>query len=104
MPYIPENERPIFESALQNLPRFETRGQVNYFLSSVVAQYLRQRKADGVKINYDELNDVKGMLSEVLDEFRSRLLKPYEKIKCAANGDIFGGILDLPKESGVQDE
>lgn len=93
MPYIAKDERPLFEDLLQNLPKFETRGQLNYFLSSVVCQYLRQRKAEGVKINYDELQDVKGTLSEVLDEFRSRLLVPYEKTKCAANGDIYGGIL-----------
>ena len=54
-------------------------------LTNIVLAYLKKQK----KVNYTVLNSIKGVLDEVKDEFRRRIIVPYEDCKIEKNGDVY---------------
>ena len=84
MPYISKESKDKFQKALQNLPTFENSGELNYFISSVLNMHI---VAKG--LNYENINNVVGVLSCVKSEFYHRVATPYEIQKMKENGDIY---------------
>lgn len=94
MPYIKQNRREDITGIRQDLP--ENAGELNYLVTTAIIDYLITH---GLK--YQTLNDIVGALDEAKDEFKRRVVYPYEKIKRIENGDVYPQDLQalIPKES-----
>ena len=82
MPYIKDIDRNLYGVTLQN-PASNS-GALNYQLTLVILEFLRFR---GLK--YETCNDIVGALDNCKDEFKRRVLNPYEDKKITENGDVY---------------
>lgn len=87
MPYIKAAGRHRLENTLHqvmvNLPA--DAGELNYTLSRICDTYLQVKGK-----NYQNLNEIIGVLECVKQEFYRRIAAPYEDIKIRENGDVYG--------------
>lgn len=87
MPYIKLAGRNRFENLLhqvvQTMP--SDAGELNYLISRIIDTYIQVKGKD-----YQNLNEVIGVLECVKQEYYRRIAAPYEDIKQAANGDVYG--------------
>ena len=87
MPYITHQDRSKFSESLESLPQFSTPGELNYALTALCKNYLKDNQT-----SYQTFNDIVGALECCKQEFYRRLVSPYEDKKIAANGDVFENI------------
>lgn len=82
MPYI-EQERRI---VILNDPdvHIENTGELNYILTKIVIGYMEYHGK-----SYDTLSQITAALDDVKDEFRRRVVHPYEDSKKQENGDVY---------------
>lgn len=59
-------------------------GELNYAITMMVQGYVKEKK-----LCYQTINDVVGALEGAKAEFQRRVVVPYEKAKCANNGDVY---------------
>ena len=87
MPYIKPVARNRFENQLNdimhNLPA--DAGELNYMLSRICDIYIQVKGK-----NYQNLNEVIGVLECVKQEYYRRIAAPYEDKKIIENGDVYG--------------
>ena len=81
MPYIQNKERRL---ALLGGSLPLTVGELDYALTVLCLQYIGE-----YPYTFEKLNSIVGVLDNVKDEFRRRVLHPYENLKCAENGDVY---------------
>lgn len=93
MPYIKTAGRNRLENTLHqvmvNLPA--DAGELNYTLSRIVDTYIQVKGK-----NYQNLNEVIGVLECVKQEYYRRIAAPYEDAKIKENGDVYG---KMPEKS-----
>lgn len=87
MPYIEQDRREAIKASggYLNLNSLRTPGELNYALSEVAKAYLK-----GKPVRYDSMAEVVAAFDNAKDEFRRRVLHPYENSKIEQNGDIYG--------------
>ena len=78
MPYIKQEDR----QALQTRPP-ETAGELNYTITTIIEDYLQKGK------NYQNINEVIGVLECAKLELYRRVASPYEDLKITENGDVY---------------
>lgn len=84
MPYIKHDLRLKFECALSQLEgSIEDAGELNYVITSICHQLLREK---GVK--YSKLNEIVGALECAKLELYRRVAADYEDKKIIENGDV----------------
>lgn len=87
MPYIKLAGRnrlnPLLCQLLQQMP--SDAGELNYLVSRICDTYIQVKGK-----NYANLNEVIGVLECVKQELYRRVVSPYEDIKIAENGDVYG--------------
>ncbi len=83
MPYIKEHEKESFEIALKLL-RAGNCGELNFLFTKILQNYLKDHG-----VSYQTCNDIVGALDNAKDEFRRRILHPYENKKIEMNGDVY---------------
>jgi hypothetical protein len=83
MPYIKAAQRLFFEDTLDIVPSLDEPGELNYVITSLCGQYLKENG-----ISYNTINDVIGVLECAKLELYRRLAAPYEDSKMLENGDI----------------
>lgn len=92
MPYIKQEKRDVLNpaidqvlSALRQLasddPDNNFEGNMNYVITSLIAK--------SYNVSYRDINDVRGMLACVADEYYRRVAGPYENQKAFENGDVY---------------
>ena len=91
MPYIPDQQREdihmdMYDQGVEWTP--ENAGELNFVISTFIANYIR---AKGLK--YATLNEMIGALECAKMELNRVVIGPYEDIKIAENGGVYGGIL-----------
>jgi hypothetical protein len=91
MPYIPDQQREdihmdMYDQGVEWTP--ENAGELNFVISTFIANYIR---AKGLK--YATLNEMIGALECAKMELNRVIIGPYEDIKIAENGGVYGGIL-----------
>lgn len=86
MPYISKNQRAYFEAVLASLDRtvITGSGELNYLLTEIIQAYMRSNSK-----SYAVMNDVVGALDCCKEEFRRRIVNPYEDYKIETNGDVY---------------
>ncbi len=93
MPYIVEDKRRVLQQSIDSLvndlrqlecddSNNSMAGNINYVFTTVLARVYSP-------VNYDNVNEVSGILSCVDKEFYRRLAAPYEDQKSFDNGDVF---------------
>lgn len=92
MPYITHKRR----QDLQSFDRPRTAGELNFILTRALIGYI---KAKG--LSYQTINDIKGVLIGVKDEFSRRVADPYEDLKIIQNGDVYQDV--LPHSQDIQE-
>ena len=83
MPYIKLEDREKFKEIEKIIPT--TSGELNYCVSKLCLNYL---KRFGL-IKYQFLNDIIGALDCAKEEFRRRVVNPFEDNKIRDNSDIY---------------
>ena len=88
MPYIKVEDRSKFEFVLSNFYRVLANkpvnmGDLNYLFTKILHDYLKEKG-----LNYQNINNVIGMLECCKLEMYRRLVGPYEDKKCNENGDV----------------
>ena len=79
MPYITERDRRQIDVGKNP----ENAGQLNYLLTMICSQYLRDNDEC-----YQSYNDIIGVLTCIQHEMYRRKIAPYEEKKIEANGDL----------------
>ena len=80
MPYIERGKQVDIDYRLK---RPENSGELNYAITQMCIQYIRDRG-----LRYQYLNDVIGALDGASKEFYRRVVAPYEDTKIKENGDV----------------
>lgn len=83
MPYIAQTERQQFDKVLEQLPDFETKGQLEYAIFKLMKKFMATREA-----RYSTLHDCAYAAGHCCDEFRRRFLDQREDTAIIANGDV----------------
>lgn len=84
MPYIKQEDRDILASLDGPLSYSVTPGELNYEITLLLDEYIRN---NGLK--YQKINDCLGALEGAKLEFYRRVAVPYEEIKLCENGDVY---------------
>jgi len=79
-PYILKDKRNDIDSGLPP----ETAGELNYKLTTVILEYLKNKGK-----SYATINDINGALVCCRDEFQRRVTADYENSKAKSNGDCY---------------
>lgn len=81
MPYIEEARKDLITYEGMSA---ETPGELNYLLTLVILDYLRENK-----LCYRTINDITGALVCCQQEFQRRVTNKYEDSKIKSNGDVY---------------
>ncbi len=81
MPYIKQSLRSDMD---EDIRPAEHPGELNYQLTQVILAYLEENG-----LRYHIINDIIGALEQAKDEFRRRVVHPYEDQKKNENGDVY---------------
>ena len=88
MPYIaPDHRVDIYQpnAGIINIDHIHTVGDLNYAISMMCLSFVK--KLGGM--SYTNANSIVGVLDCAKEEFRRRMLNPYEDTKIEENGDVF---------------
>jgi len=90
-PYIRKDERKAYdnlvteiEKNLASVVRENFSGHLNYVITKLISEIIYRWPQ-----NYDFFNTIVGVLDNVKDEFKRRILNPYEDYKIKENGDVY---------------
>lgn len=83
MPYIDPERRGDIQLAPADSPCL-TPGELNYVVSDIVDDYLRENG-----VSYNTINEVIGVLECAKLELYRRIAAPYEDRKLKENGDVY---------------
>ena len=88
MPYIKPERRPFVDKgqigSFGNKGQIGSFGDINYFISTVLEQCLKQWGT-----SYETINGLVGVLECVKLELYRRVAAPYETQKMLENGDVY---------------
>lgn len=89
MPYIKQYLR------LQVLRTYvpHNAGEFAFLISQLIVRYIKHKG-----LSYETLHSIDGILGTSHNEFRRRVLNPYEDQKIKENGDVYDE-LDIPKST-----
>jgi len=80
MPYIDKDARWLLHHE-----RFaETKGELNFLITELMIEYMKNNGK-----SYQVLSDIVGAGIDAAEEFRRRVLNPYEDEKIKENGDVY---------------
>ena len=94
MPYIKSERRAALygDSNSDFNNNQESAGELNYMLTEEILDYLKYKG-----LSYQTINDIIGALDSCKEEFRRRIVNPYEDQKIKNNGDVYKPVLGLLK-------
>jgi len=64
---------------------FKTAGDLNFRITELIRAYINTNGG----LTYQKINDVCGAMHEAYNEFRERVVKPYEIFCREHNGDVY---------------
>ncbi len=84
MPYIKQIDRSKFDKHVDELAELiSVDGELNYFVTALIHKLLMKRG-----VNYQNMNNIDGALSQIRTEFCRTIVGPYEQIKIKDNGHV----------------
>jgi hypothetical protein len=93
MPYIRLAGRNRLDNGLHAMLQYMPvdAGELNYVLTRICDTYVNTKGK-----NYQNLNEVVGVIECMKQEFYRRVIIPFENIKIDENGDVYGKITSKP--------
>ena len=88
MPYIEQERR----EKIQNNWMIESPGELNYVITLMIQQYLARKIGDTshkLEPNYEDYNEVIGVLECAKQELYRKVVSKYEDKKCKENGEVY---------------
>lgn len=82
MPYIDPKRRPAVAAFTSSFP--VTPGELNYAITKLLSDYVRRKG-----VNYEALSAAVAAARDAADEFKRRVMDPYEDEKCRIHGDVY---------------
>lgn len=92
MPYIKQKDREKFKNALELMPKFENKGELEYVVFYLMMHYMKYNA-----FRYTVLHDITYAVVHCADEFRRRWLDKRETQAREENGEIYANLNDLDK-------
>jgi len=84
MPYINKEKRKGIEGTLELIAsNLVEKGELTYCIYKLGLEYFKNRTK-----NYQNISETISAMSDATNEFRRRILDPYEDEKIKENGDI----------------
>lgn len=84
MPYIRREDRERLRPLLAGLPEaIRTPGELAYVVTKLMLAYWKRRPG------YATWAEIRGAVTDQIDEFRRRVIANYEETKRGENGDCF---------------
>ena len=83
MPYIKQEDRVYFDNMFEDLPKLNTKGELEYCIFYLMKEYMNDRD-----FNYSNLHDTVYAAQHCADEYRRRYLDARENDARESNGDI----------------
>lgn len=83
MPYISSKDKQQMQE-LEGTLTIDSKGVLNYAISQLLAHYVMENGK-----SYQTLSDCISACDDAKEEFRRRVLNPYEDRKIEENGDIY---------------
>lgn len=84
MPYIPDEDRPMFDEEIKILAfRIRNAGDFNYIIFRIAVILVKRFGK-----RYGNISWIKGAITDSRDEFKTRVMDPYEKKVIEKNGDV----------------
>lgn len=80
MPYIHPERKKLIDGGTDKM----SSGDLNYLITKLIIRYMEAKGE-----SYKTFNDIVGALDNAKDEFRRRVLHPYEDMKLLENGDVY---------------
>lgn len=86
MPYLKKEERSYYNDLIAQIERHSitSPGELNFLVTLLIKQSMKDKT-----INYSLLNGIVGALDCAKEEFRRRILNPYEDSKIISNSDVY---------------
>lgn len=84
MPYVIPEQRQVISIHNAQRKRATRPGELNFLFTEVVVSYLNSQG-----LCYQTINDIVGALEQAKDEFRRRVVHPYEDEKIVSAGDVY---------------
>lgn len=87
MPYIAKNDQLDYDRLLTEIhsTKIDTAGKLNFLLTSLALKYMLDMSPNAnarpIEMRYEQMNAVVGAFDNAKDEFKRRLLNPYEEQK-----------------------
>jgi len=97
MPYVKQEQRDVIDPMMDGIMAYvggTTRtedlaaGNLNYIITKIISEWVLSKG-----LRYATINEVKGVLHSVIDEFDRRVVGPYEDRKIEDNGDVYPPVL-----------
>lgn len=85
MPYIPQLDRVALTPVSERVPT--STGELNFQISLLLESYIRHNGK-----SYGTCSSAVAACQDAADEFKRRVLAPYEDSKIAENGDVYNNI------------
>ena len=86
MPYITKQEKAELKPLLDQI-KLASAGTLTYAVSILMINYLKNTSPH--MLTFSALNACIGAVERATDEFKRRILDPYEQQKIRDNGDIY---------------
>ena len=95
MPYVNREVRDEFRPYIEPLVHFIeerglTTGELNYLVTRLM---LASLYGDGPRFGYADLSATVAAVRDAADEFKRRLMGPYEDAMIGKNGDLYAQVL-----------
>lgn len=92
MPYLTEEDKLEHSRRIDNgrTPYINNSGDLNYLVTRLIVVYLDQHD-----ISYKTCGQIVDALDNAKDEFKRRILSPYEDLKIEQNGDVYPSLDEL---------
>lgn len=87
MPYIKPEKRDKYTkliTEIKGVGSITDAGELNYLITTLINKYLVDNG-----ISYDTLHSVTGVLIDAKDEFKRRVVDPYEDTALFENGEVY---------------
>lgn len=81
MPYVKEKVKEVMG---QGVPASNV-GELNYAITKLAIRFVTTAR----EVNYETLNNTYGAMKLAAEEFKRRVIDPYEDRKISENGDVY---------------
>jgi hypothetical protein len=81
-----------------------TSGELNYLTTAIMIASLEDVACGATPVHYNELSAAVAAVRDAADEFKRRLMDPYEDAAASKNGDLYATLVSKVPQVRAQEE